>query len=150
MAAAAAGSIAGSLSSSVAEADGQGTGVGIGKGGAGTGIAGGGFGAGGSSNGTGGSSGGNQLTSKSGDTTALGFSFNQAATALSAAGICGKGSKFGFGAVEWSDYSSKCFDYHMAMQAQQAGLQAAIAGNPDLADKLFTSANEWVARADQE
>ena len=77
--------------------------------------------------------GGNSVTNKSGDSRALGVALSQAPTAVT--GICGKGTKFGFGALEWTDFSSKCFNYMIA-------LEAAKQGNYDLA-------NQWVERADQ-
>jgi len=68
------------------------------------------------------------------DTTSVGAALAQAPTALSNAGICGKGTKFIFGALEWSDYSSKCFNYMIAMEAAKRG--------------QWELANQWVIRAD--
>ena len=73
-------------------------------------------------------------SSKTGDTTTIAGALGQAPTALSQSGPCGKGNKFGFGLLEWSDYSSKCFNYHMAIEAERNG--------------QYERANEWVKRAD--
>lgn len=64
----------------------------------------------------------------------VGAALGQAATALSVEGVCGKGTKIAFGALEWSDYSSKCFNYQIALMAAQSG--------------EWELANEWVQRAD--
>ncbi len=76
----------------------------------------------------------NSVTNKSGDSTSVGAALAQAPTALSVGGICGKGTKFVFGALEWSDYSSKCFNYMIAMEAAKRG--------------EWSLANQWVERAD--
>ena len=68
------------------------------------------------------------------ETTSYGGALAQAPTALSLGGFCGKGNRFLFGALEWSEYSSKCFNYMLAIQAEEAG--------------NFERANEWVKRAD--
>lgn len=88
-------------------------------GGGGTGI--------GQGSGTGGSS-----SNTTGDTKALGLGIAQAPTAVS--GICGKGNKVGFGAFEFTDFSSKCFNYMIAMEAAKRG--------------EWALANQWVERAD--
>ena len=77
----------------------------------------------------------NDISNGSGDTTAVGVGLGQAATALSPGGICGMGIKFLFGATEWSQYSSKCFNYMIAMEAAKRG--------------EWELANQWVIRADQ-
>lgn len=64
----------------------------------------------------------------------VGAALGQAATALSVEGVCGKGTKLAFGALEWSDYSSKCFNYQLAIIAAQHG--------------QWENANRWVERAD--
>lgn len=69
---------------------------------------------------------------KTGDTVAA--ALGQAPSALSPSGICGKDNRFAFGALQWSDYSSKCFNYQIAIIAAQAG--------------NWTLANQWVERAD--
>jgi len=94
-------------------------------GGSGTGV-----GVGGNSD-----SGGNTSTNSSKDnSTSVGAALGQAPTALSQQGICGKGTKFVFGALEWSDYSSKCFNYQIAIIAAEKG--------------DWELANQWVKRAD--
>lgn len=75
----------------------------------------------------------NDVNSGNGDTQALGVALGQAPTAVS--GICGKGNKFGFGALEWTDFSSKCFNYMIAMEAAKRG--------------EWDLTNQWVERADQ-
>ena len=74
------------------------------------------------------------VNNETGNSRALGVALGQAPTSVS--GICGKGNKFAFGALEWTDFSSKCFNYMIA-------LEAAKQGNYDLA-------NQWVVRADNE
>ena len=88
---------------------------------------------GGSALGLGGDASGN-ISNKSGDTNVYGGAIGQAPTAVSPGGHCGKGTKFIFGALEWTDYSGKCFNYHLAEIAAQQG-------NWELA-------NQWVKRAD--
>lgn len=106
--------------------------VGIGEGGdGGTGV---GVGKGGSAKASGGDS---SVTNSNGngDTTSIGAALGQAPSALSPAGICGKDTRIALGVLQWSDYSSKCFNYQIAIVAAQAG-------NWELA-------NQWVARADE-
>jgi len=73
-------------------------------------------------------------TNKTGDTTVVSGALGQAQTALSQSGPCGKGNRFLFGLLEWTDYSSKCFNYHMAIEAEHVG--------------NHERANMWVKRAD--
>lgn len=87
-----------------------GTGVGVGKGGSATG---------GSAN-------------SHDDSTTVGVGLAQAPTA--GAGPCAKGTKFAFGAVEWTDFSDKCLNYELAIIAEKAG--------------QYERANAWVRRAD--
>ena len=101
--------IAGAASGSFSGSEASGTGVGVGEGGSSS-----------SSNST------------KNDSTSVGVGLAQAPTAIS--GICGKGNKFAFGALEWTDFSSKCFNYMIA-------LEAAKRGEWDLT-------NQWVTRAD--
>jgi len=113
------------------------TATGVGIGGEATGIGTGGEGGSATGIGTGGNSGANSsgsVTNESGDSRSLGVALGQAPTALSVEGVCGKGTKFVFGVLEWSDYSSKCFNYQIAIVAAQKG-------NWELA-------NQWVERAD--
>ena len=106
-----AGAAAGAISGSSSESTGVGTGVGVG-----------------------GDSSSGDVSNKSGSTNLYSGAIGQAPTAVSPSGHCGKGTKFGFGALEWTDYSSKCFNYHLAEIA-------ATQGNWELA-------NQWVVRAD--
>ena len=71
------------------------------------------------------------------DSTTVGAALGQAPTAVSPNSKCGKGTKFFFGLLEWTDYSDKCFDREMAMIA------AAQYNNWELA-------NQWTTRADNE
>ena len=71
------------------------------------------------------------------DSTTVGAALGQAPTAISANSKCGKGTKFLFGLLEWTDYSDKCFDREMAMIA------ASQFNNWELA-------NQWTERADNE
>ena len=87
----------------------------------GTGV---GIGEGGSSNGS--------VSNESGDSRSLGVALGQAPTAVS--GICGKGNQFAFGALAWTDFSSKCFNYMIAIEAAKRG--------------EWSLANQWVERAD--
>lgn len=75
---------------------------------------------------------GGSVNNETGNSRALGVGLGQAPTAVS--GRCGKGNKFGFGALEWTDFSSKCFQYELAIIAEQAG--------------QYERANAWVRRAD--
>lgn len=47
---------------------------------------------------------------------------------------CGKDNRFGFGLLQWSDFSDKCFNYNMAIEAENRG--------------DYERANAWVRRAD--
>ena len=117
--------LAGAASSSDADATGVGIGTG-GKGGAG--------GKGGSANS--GATGGDSSVSNdnhSGDTTSIGAALGQAPSALSPAGICGKDTRIALGALQWSDYSEMCFQFQLAIIAEQAG--------------QYERANLWVKRA---
>ena len=71
------------------------------------------------------------------ESTTVGAALGQAPTAVSPNSKCGKGTKFLFGALEWTDYSDKCFDREMAMIA------ASQYNNWELA-------NQWTERADKE
>lgn len=75
-------------------------------------------------------------TSTHNDTTTVGAALGQAPTAVSPNSHCGKGTKFLFGALEWTDYSDKCFDRELAMIAATRG--------------EWELANQWVVRADAE
>lgn len=66
------------------------------------------------------------------ETTGYAVGLSQAPTAVS--GVCGKGNKFAFGALEWTDFSSKCFNYMIALEAAKRG--------------EWELANQWVVRAD--
>ncbi len=79
--------------------------------------------------GTGGS--GGSATSKDNSTT-VGAALGQAPTA--AAGDCAKGTKGGFGVIEWTDFSDKCLNYALAMEAAR--------------QQRWDLANQWVRRAD--
>lgn len=68
------------------------------------------------------------------DSTTVGVGLGQAPTAGS--DWCAKGTKFGFGALEWTDYSSKCMQFRLAIIAEQAG--------------NHERANLWVQRAEAE
>jgi len=68
---------------------------------------------------------------KSGDSRALGVALGQAATAAQG---CLKGTKVGFGLVEWTDDSFKCENYRLAYIAAAAG--------------EWKLANQWACRAD--
>ena len=86
-------------------------------------------------NGEGGAGGaGGTSNSRTGGSNTYGGALGQAQSALSAGGICGKDTKFVFGVLQWSDYSSKCFNYHMEMIAAESG--------------DWELANQWVKRAD--
>lgn len=122
---AAAGAVAGGGDATAVAGGGKGTGVGIGGGG--TGVGGGGTGTSGSS-------------SDTGDNTTIAGALGQAMSALSVGGICGKDSKFAFGLVQWSDYSSKCFNYTIAIEiARDHSIPVA---------ERFDLVNMWVERAD--
>lgn len=73
------------------------------------------------------------VSNKGGDTNAYGGAIGQAPTAVGN-GPCGKGNKLAFGALEWTDYSDKCFNYSLAIEAERAG--------------QYERANAWVRRAD--
>lgn len=100
------------VSGAVAEGEG-GTGVGIGKGG---------------------SASGGTAENNSGDTNAFGGALGQALSALSPGGICGKENRFGWGFIQWSEYSDKCFNYTIAIKAAERG--------------EWETANAWACRAD--
>ena len=68
------------------------------------------------------------------ESTTIGAALGQAPTAVSPNSHCGKGTKFLFGALEWTDYSDKCFDRELAMIAAARG--------------EWELANQWVERAD--
>ena len=100
-----------------------------------------GIGEGGTGVGQGGSSSGS-VSNHTGDTNAIGAALSQSESALSVEGVCGKDNRFAFGLLQWSDYSSKCFNYQMAILA---------ALSRDIpADQRWTLANQWVERADQQ
>ena len=75
------------------------------------------------------SSGGNSTKN---ETTGYAVGLSQAPTAVS--GVCGKGNKLAFGALAWTDFSSKCFNYMIALEAAKRG--------------EWSLANQWVERAD--
>jgi len=75
------------------------------------------------------------INNDTGNSRSLGVALGQAPTAVS--GICGKGNKLLGGLlVEWTDFSSKCFNYMIA-------IEAAKQGNYELA-------NQWVVRAEND
>lgn len=84
--------------------------------------------------GEGGSGIGGTAENNSGDTNVFGGALGQALSALSPGGICGKENRFGWGLVQWSEYSDKCFNYTIAIKAAERGEWAA--------------ANAWACRAD--
>lgn len=114
VAAAGAGALSSSQAGALAGAEATGVGTGVGTGG----------------DASAGSTG--SVKNESGDTVAA--ALGQAPSALSVEGVCGKDNRFAFGAIQWSDYSSKCFNYQLALIAAQTG--------------NWTLANQWVERAD--